>query len=65
MEQLKGDIQQLEMRVTRYKKFWLDTKDMPRGRVGGDSSSQFEELRGELALRRELYDQVRGRVCII
>ena len=56
---MKGDIQQLEVRVARYKKFWMDNKDTPRGRVGGESS-QFEELRGELVMRRELYDQVRG-----
>lgn len=54
-EQLKTQNQQLDVRVTKYKKYWSDTKDLPKGRV---SDSQFEELRSELASRRELYDQV-------
>lgn len=58
-EQLKVAIQQLEPRVTKYKKYWMETKDAPR--VGKVSDGQFEELRTELAMRRELYDQVRRR----
>ena len=61
-EQLKAQIQQLEGRVTKYKKYWMDTKDMQMGRV---SDVQFEELRSELASRRQLYDQVSFRDLII
>jgi molybdopterin converting factor small subunit len=57
-EQLKVTVQQLESRVSKYKKFWMDTKDAPKD-VGKVSDVQFEELRTELAMRRELYDQVR------
>ena len=52
---LKTHLQQLDARVSRYKKFWMENKDLPRGRV---SDYQFDELRSELAFRRELYDQV-------
>ncbi len=55
VQQLTGEMEQAERRVEKYKKYWMDTKDLPRGRV---SDSQFEELRSEMALRRELYDQV-------
>lgn len=54
-EQLKAQIQQLDGRVAKYKKYWIDTKDVQMGRV---SDAQFEELRSELASRRQLYDQV-------
>lgn len=57
-DQLKVAIQQLEPRVAKYKKYWMETKDAPR--AGKVSDGQFEELRMELAMRRELYDQVRG-----
>ena len=54
-KQLKSQVEQLERRVAKYKKFWTDTKDQPKRKV---PDSQFEELRNELAFRRELYDQV-------
>ncbi len=55
VEQLKSQIQHLEERVAKYKKYWADTKDQPLGRA---TDAQFEELRSELACRRQLYDQV-------
>ena len=60
-EQLKATISQLDARVGKYKKYWLETKDaLPPSSSGGRGSdgTQFEELRSELAMRRELYDQV-------
>jgi len=67
---LKEQAELLERRVAKYKKFWVDY----RGGVGGGASGggggpgedgratdlQFEELRNELAMRRELYNMVRG-----
>ena len=52
---LKTHLQQLDARLSKNKKFWMENKDLPRGRV---SDYQFDELRSELAFRRELYDQV-------
>ena len=55
VEQLKAQVQHLEGRVNKYKKYWADTKDLHLGRA---TDAQFEELRSELASRRLLYDQV-------
>lgn len=57
IEQLKADVESLDNRVAKYKRYWVETKDQARDKV---SDSQFEELRSELASRRELYDQVRN-----
>ena len=67
-EQLQKEAGLLEGRVSKYKKFWLENKDVlglgagvGGAGVGGGgrvSDAQFEELRSELACRRELYDQV-------
>ena len=64
---VKEEIEQLERRVTKYKKFWVEYKKEGGGGGGGggegeekESDLQFEELRNELAFRRELYDMVRG-----
>lgn len=58
-EKLRGQLQQQEARVSKYKKFWMENKEavVSAGKV---SDYQFEELRSELACRRELYDQVGG-----
>ena len=55
VNQLKGEMEELEKRVAKYKKFWIMSKEHSNGRV---NDSQFEELRNELAMRRELYDKV-------
>lgn len=56
-EEQKVVVQQLDARVAKYKKYWMETKDLPKTEKVSDA--QFEELRMELAMRRELYDQVR------
>ena len=52
-DQLKGTLQQLDTRVAKYKKYWMETKDVPRaGRV---SDAQFEELRTEVGHEERSY----------
>lgn len=57
VKQLSSQVVSLGRRLSKYKRFWVDHMDSPNdGRwVKG---SQFEELSSELAMRRELYDQV-------
>lgn len=56
IEQLQAEIDKLQKKVSKYKKHWLATKDAIPGQRASDA--QFEELRLELACRRELHDQV-------
>ena len=53
--QLTGELDKTQKRLNKYKKHWIATKDAPPQRV---PDAQFEELRLELACRRELHDQV-------
>ena len=53
--QLKDECDKIQKKMNKYKKHWMATKDAETKRV---SDSQFEELRLELACRRELHDQV-------
>ena len=55
IELLQAELEKTEKRLTKYKKHWIATKDAPPQRA---SDAQFEELRLELACRRELHDQV-------
>ena len=66
VKSLKEQVEQLDRRVTKYKKFWVEYRGGAGGgaTTGGDEDGratdlQFEELRNELAMRRELYDMVR------
>lgn len=53
--QLTGELDKTLKRLNKYKKHWIATKDAPPQRA---PDAQFEELRLELACRRELHDQV-------
>ena len=55
IEQLTSELDNTQKRLNKYKKHWIATKDAPPQRV---PDAQFEELRLELACRRELHDQV-------
>ena len=55
IEQLEAEIDKLQRKLAKYKKHWEATRDHTHKRV---SDSQFEELRLELACRKELQNQV-------
>lgn len=55
IEQLTLELDKTQRKLTKYKKHWVATKDAAPRRA---SDAQFEELRLELACRRELHDQV-------
>ncbi len=62
LKDTRAEMAQLEKRVNKYKKFWVESKAGGVGECGDDgkvSDFQFEELRTELAMRRELYNMVR------
>ena len=56
IEQLTGELDKTQKRLNKYNKHWIATKDAPPPQRVPDA--QFEELRLELACRRELHDQV-------
>lgn len=56
IEQVTGELDKTQKRLSKYKKHWIATKDAPPPKRAPDA--QFEELRLELACRRELHDQV-------
>lgn len=55
IEQLTAELDKTQRKLTKYKKHWVATKDAAPKRA---SDTEFEELRLELACRRELHDQV-------
>ena len=55
VDQLTAELDKIQKRLSKYKKHWMATKDAPPQRA---PDAQFEELRLELACRRELHDQV-------
>lgn len=61
VEQLTSELDKTQKRLSKYKKHWIATKDAPPQRA---PDAQFEELRLELACRRELHDQVGFQTAI-
>lgn len=55
IEQLSAELDKIQRKLTKYKKHWVATRDAAPKRV---SDVQFEELRLELACRKELHNQV-------
>jgi hypothetical protein len=62
IEQVSGELDKTLKRLSKYKKHWIATKDAPPMQRVPDA--QFEELRLELACRRELHDQVGFQITI-
>ena len=62
IEQLQTELEKTDKRLSKYKKHWIATKDAPPQRA---SDAQFEELRLELACRRELHDQVCSPIAML
>ena len=60
IKQLQEEIDQLQRRVFKYKKHWMATREREDETQAGNQvdTSQFEEAKLELALRREFQDQV-------
>lgn len=63
IEQVSGELDKTLKRLSKYKKHWMATKDAPPMQRVPDA--QFEELRLELACRRELHDQVGFQITIV
>ena len=63
IEQVSGELDKTQKRLSKYKKHWIATKDAPPMQRVPDA--QFEELRLELACRRELHDQVGFQTMVI
>ena len=58
IQQLDSECEKIQKKLNKYKKHWLETKDVKDAEPKRVSDSQFEELRLELACRRELHNQV-------
>ena len=63
IEQVSGELDKTQRRLSKYKKHWIATKDAPPMQRVPDA--QFEELKLELACRRELHDQVGFQTMVI